>query len=116
MSQETDFSPTQISSDGEKDANDALSNFEIFKGKRGKQPKKPRAQSELPEIKITQIKSTIGRIPTHRRTARSLGLRRIGHTVVHRDHPTIRGMINQISYLVKVESVDKKDTALSAQE
>lgn len=55
------------------------------------------------EIKITQVRSTIGRLPAHRRTARALGLRRIGHTVVQKDNPAIRGMVNTISYLVKVE-------------
>jgi large subunit ribosomal protein L30 len=55
------------------------------------------------EIKITQIRSLIGRIPKHRRTVKALGLRRIGHTVTHKDTPAIRGMINSVSYLVKVE-------------
>ena len=55
------------------------------------------------EIKITQVRSTIGRIPKHRRTVRALGLRRIGHTVVQKDSPAIRGMINAVNYLLKVE-------------
>ncbi len=55
------------------------------------------------EIKVTQVRSTIGRIPKHRRTIRALGLRKINHTVVHKDTPVIRGMIDQVSYLVKVE-------------
>ena len=55
------------------------------------------------EIKITQVRSTIGRLPAHRRTVRALGLRRIGHTVVQKDSPAIRGMVNTVSYLVKVE-------------
>ncbi|MDR0355017.1 MAG: 50S ribosomal protein L30 [Deltaproteobacteria bacterium] len=55
------------------------------------------------EIKITQIKSIIGRIPAHRRTVKALGLRRIGHSVVKKDTPAIRGMVNQVCYLVKVE-------------
>ena len=55
------------------------------------------------EIKITQIRSIIGRKPKHRRTVKALGLKRIGHTVVQKDTPAIRGMINSISYLVKVE-------------
>ena len=55
------------------------------------------------ELKITQIRSIIGRKPKHRRTVRALGLKRIGHTVTQRDTPAIRGMINSVSYLVKVE-------------
>ena len=55
------------------------------------------------EIKITQIRSIIGRKPKHRRTVRALGLKRIGHTVIQNDTPAIRGMINSVSYLVKVE-------------
>ena len=55
------------------------------------------------EIKITQIRSVIGRVPKHRRTVKALGLKRIGHTVIQKDTPAIRGMINSVSYLVKVE-------------
>jgi large subunit ribosomal protein L30 len=55
------------------------------------------------EIKITQVRSIIGRPPKHRRTIRALGLKKMNQTVVHKDTPNIRGMINQVSYLVKVE-------------
>lgn len=55
------------------------------------------------EIKITQVRSIIGRLPAHRRTVKALGLRRIGHTVVQKDSPAIRGMINTVNYLLKVE-------------
>ncbi|MDR2945596.1 MAG: 50S ribosomal protein L30 [Candidatus Adiutrix sp.] len=55
------------------------------------------------EIKITQVRSTIGRIPKHRRTVRALGLRHIGHTVVQKDSPAIRGMVDAVNYLLKVE-------------
>ena len=55
------------------------------------------------EIKITQVRSLIGRLPKHRRTVRALGLKRINHTVVQKDTPEIRGMIKQVGYLVKVE-------------
>ncbi|TEA26665.1 50S ribosomal protein L30 [Candidatus Schmidhempelia bombi] len=54
-------------------------------------------------IKITQTRSSIGRIPKHKATLRGLGLRRIGHTVEREDTPAIRGMVNQVSYMVKVE-------------
>ena len=54
-------------------------------------------------IKVTQIKSTYGRLKNHRACVAGLGLRRIGHTVVVEDTPSVRGMINRVHYLVKVE-------------
>ncbi|AEW44792.1 50S ribosomal subunit protein L30 [Serratia symbiotica str. 'Cinara cedri'] len=54
-------------------------------------------------IKITQVRSSIGRLPKHRATLRGLGLRRIHHTVESKDTPALRGMINLISYMIKVE-------------
>ncbi|WP_193017463.1 50S ribosomal protein L30 [Proteus sp. FME41] len=54
-------------------------------------------------IKITQTRSTIGRLPKHKATMVGLGLRRIGHTVEREDTPAVRGMINLVSYMVKVE-------------
>lgn len=60
----------------------------------------------MAELKITQIRSLIGRPPKHRRIMRALGLRRIRHTVVHPDRPEVRGMINKIPHLIEVEEVD----------
>jgi large subunit ribosomal protein L30 len=57
----------------------------------------------MAEIKITWTKSVIGRPQNQRRIIKSLGLRRLHHTVVHQDSPTIRGMVNKVSHLVKVE-------------
>lgn len=54
-------------------------------------------------IKVTLVKSVIGRIEAHKATVKGLGLRRIRHTVELQDTPAIRGMINAVSYLVKVE-------------
>ena len=54
-------------------------------------------------VKITQMKSSIGRLPKHRATLKGLGLRRIRHTVELEDTPSVRGMINQVSYMIKVE-------------
>ncbi len=45
----------------------------------------------------------------HRRTVRALGLKRINHTVVHDDTPQVRGMIDQVGYLVEVEEVNDGD-------
>jgi large subunit ribosomal protein L30 len=54
-------------------------------------------------VKVTQIKSSIGRLPKHRATLKGLGLRRINHTVELEDTPSVRGMINKINYMIKVE-------------
>jgi len=54
-------------------------------------------------IKVTQTRSSIGRLPKHKATLRGLGLRRINHTVELEDTPCVRGMINQVHYMIKVE-------------
>lgn len=57
------------------------------------------------KLKITQTKSVIGRPMTHKGTVKALGLRRINHTVVHEDSPSVRGMIFQIKHLIEVEEI-----------
>jgi large subunit ribosomal protein L30 len=57
-----------------------------------------------PIIKVTLVKSTIGRIASHKACVAGLGLRRIRHTVELQDTPAVRGMINAVSYLLKVEA------------
>ena len=52
---------------------------------------------------VTLIKSFYGRLPVHRATINGLGLKRINHTVELQDTPEVRGMINKVSYLLKVE-------------
>lgn len=54
-------------------------------------------------IKITQTRSSIGRLPKHKATLVGLGLRGIGHSVDREDTPAVRGMVNLISYMIKVE-------------
>ncbi len=54
-------------------------------------------------IKVTQIKSTSGRLKNHKASVAGLGLRRIGHTVEVEDTPSVRGMINKAHYLLRVE-------------
>ena len=53
-------------------------------------------------IKVTLIRSLIGTMQSHRATVRGLGLRRINSTVDVIDTPATRGMINKVSYLVKI--------------
>ena len=57
----------------------------------------------MAELKITWTKSVIGCPQKQRRIIKSLGLRRLHHTVVHQDSPTIRGMVNKVSHLVMIE-------------
>jgi large subunit ribosomal protein L30 len=54
-------------------------------------------------VKVTLTKSTIGRLESHRATVKGLGLRRMHHTVELQDTPAVRGMINKVNYLLKVE-------------
>jgi large subunit ribosomal protein L30 len=55
-------------------------------------------------IKVTLVRSVIGRIEAHKATVKGLGLRRMHHTVELQDTPAIRGMINAVGYLLKVEA------------
>jgi len=50
------------------------------------------------------VRGLIGTRESHRATVRGLGLRRINHTVELEDTPSVRGMINKINYLVRIES------------
>lgn len=55
------------------------------------------------KLKITLVKSLIGRSEDQRITVRTLGLRKLNSSVIQKDTPQIRGMINKVSHLVKVE-------------
>jgi large subunit ribosomal protein L30 len=57
------------------------------------------------KLKITLTKSLIGRIPKHIGIANQLGLRKMHRTVIHADNPCIRGLINKIQYLLRVEEM-----------
>lgn len=57
------------------------------------------------QLKVTLVKSLIGRLASHKACARGLGLRRMHHTVTVIDTPENRGMINKIYYMVSVEEV-----------
>lgn len=58
-------------------------------------------------LKVTQRKSLIGGTKVQRASMRSLGLKRIGDTVVQPDRPEIRGMVNTVAHLVDVEETDE---------
>ena len=63
--------------------------------------KKPAAAGK--KIRVTLVKGLVGTIHKHRESVKGLGLRHREHTVEVADTPAIRGMINRVSYLVKVE-------------
>lgn len=55
------------------------------------------------QVKVTLVRSTIGRLKNHQACVRGLGLRRMHHTVVVNATPENMGMINKVSYMLKVE-------------
>ena len=59
----------------------------------------------MKKVKVTQVKSKIGRTPKQKKTLEGLGLRRIGQSRVHTLSPQIQGMINKIDFLVNIEEV-----------
>jgi large subunit ribosomal protein L30 len=60
-------------------------------------------------LKITLVKSMIGRPEKHRKVLRGMGLRKLNKTVELKDTPSVRGMIETVSHMVKVE--EKTDEA-----
>ena len=60
----------------------------------------------MARLKITQTKSGIGYQRNQKETLRSLGLKRMHHSVVKEDRPEIRGMVATVTHLVTVEEVD----------
>jgi len=63
------------------------------------------AKDKIKEIKVTQIRSTIGFSKDQKKTIEALGLRRISHSKVHKATPQILGMVNKVKHLLKVEDV-----------
>ena len=55
------------------------------------------------QLKITLVKSLIGRLPKHIQIAKQLGLKKMNSSVVHEDNASILGMINIIGYLLSIE-------------
>lgn len=58
------------------------------------------------KIKITQIRSAIGKLENQKRTIRALGIKKMNYSVVQEDTPVIRGMINEVKHLIKIEEID----------
>jgi large subunit ribosomal protein L30 len=64
------------------------------------------AKKKAKMLKITQVRSGIGRQDQHRRTLRALGIKRHQQSVVHEATPSIEGMIAKISFMLHVEELD----------
>jgi len=62
-------------------------------------PKKPAGKA----LRVTLVKSPIGYRKDQKATVRALGLRRMNQTVEHNDSPAVRGMLNKIIHLIKIE-------------
>jgi large subunit ribosomal protein L30 len=60
---------------------------------------------EMAKIRITQVKSRIGKPEDQKRTLDALGIRKLNHSVEHEATPQILGMVNKIKHLVKVENI-----------
>jgi large subunit ribosomal protein L30 len=60
----------------------------------------------MAQLKVTQIRSTIGTKRNHRESLRTLGLRGIRQTTVREDTPQVRGLIHTVRHLVTVEEVN----------
>ncbi|UCB52933.1 MAG: 50S ribosomal protein L30 [Candidatus Zixiibacteriota bacterium] len=56
-------------------------------------------------LRITQIRSAIGRVKEQKAMVRALGIKRLYQSVEHQDSPAVRGMIQKVKHLVKVEEV-----------
>ncbi len=57
------------------------------------------------KLKITLVKSTIGAVPKNRKTVEALGLRKLNKSVELPDNASVRGMVQQVRHLVKVEEI-----------
>ncbi|MCI4445075.1 MAG: 50S ribosomal protein L30 [Candidatus Aminicenantes bacterium] len=63
--------------------------------------------SEEKYLKIKLVRSLIGHPRKHRVVAYGLGLKKLNSEVIRKDCPEIRGMVNKISHLLKVEEIEK---------
>lgn len=57
-------------------------------------------------LRITLVRSPIGYSKRQKATVKALGLRKLNHTVEHKDVPEIRGMVDKVNHLVRVEEVN----------
>lgn len=62
------------------------------------------------KLKITLVKSMAGRPEKHRKVLQGMGLRKVNRSVVRQDTPSVRGMVNAVPHLVKVEEISDETT------
>ena len=62
-------------------------------------------KTEVSQIKVTLVKSTIACLPNHKKVVEALGLKKVRSFRIHEENPCILGMIRKVSYLVKVEKI-----------
>ena len=67
--------------------------------------KKAETTAEPKQLRVTQIRSGVGRPEVHKRTLRALGFLRHQQTIIKQDNPAIRGMLFQVRHMVRVEEV-----------
>ncbi|MDO5018663.1 MAG: 50S ribosomal protein L30 [Lagierella massiliensis] len=60
----------------------------------------------MSKLKITLKRSTIGRVEKHKRAIKTLGLAKVGSSVIREDNPAIRGVLNKVGYMIDVEEVE----------
>ncbi len=58
------------------------------------------------KVKVKLIRSTIGRLPSQKKTVKALGLRKINHVVEKELNPAIQGMIDTVAHLVEIEEIN----------
>jgi large subunit ribosomal protein L30 len=63
----------------------------------------PKKETSGKSLRVTLVKSPIGYTVDQKATVRALGLRRMNQTVEHKDSPAIRGMLNKVIHLIKIE-------------
>ena len=66
----------------------------------------------MKKLRITQIKSYIGRPEKHRKVLRGMGLGRLNRTVVLKDTPEIRGMVRKVTHLVAMEEIGAEEAGI----
>lgn len=64
-----------------------------------------KASTAPQRLRITQVRSGIGRPAKHRATLKALGIRRHQHSVIHDDTPSIRGMVFRVRHLIRVDEL-----------
>jgi large subunit ribosomal protein L30 len=61
----------------------------------------------MSKLQVTQVKSTIGTKPVHRKTMKALGLSGIGRSTTLPDTADVRGMLHKVTHLITVESAEE---------